>query len=90
MVEQSVVPAESRIHALEMELRLCKQQLTGLEKSYKEEKRRHDTAKEELESMNYNPVREYNAARATENEEIIKQKKLKRCNSSHEKQCKSS
>ena len=34
MVEQSVVPAESRIHALEMELRLCKQQIMGLEKSY--------------------------------------------------------
>lgn len=34
IVEQSVVPAESRIHALEMELRLCKQQIMGLEKSY--------------------------------------------------------
>lgn len=34
LVEQCVVPAESRIHALEMELRLCKQQIMGLEKSY--------------------------------------------------------
>lgn len=32
MVEQCAVPAESRIHALEMELRLCKQQIMGLEK----------------------------------------------------------
>lgn len=34
MVEQSVVPAECRIHALEMELKLCKQQIAALEKSY--------------------------------------------------------
>jgi len=34
MVEQCVVPAESRIHTLEMELRLCKQHILGLEKSY--------------------------------------------------------
>jgi hypothetical protein len=34
MVEQCVVPAESRIRALEMELRLCKQQILGLEKSH--------------------------------------------------------
>ncbi|KAF7819221.1 F-box protein SKIP24 [Senna tora] len=57
LVEQCVVPAESRIHALEMELRLCKQQIMGLEKSYKDEKHRLDTAKEELVSMKYNPVR---------------------------------
>lgn len=34
MVEQCVVPAESRIRTLEMELRLCKQHILGLEKSY--------------------------------------------------------
>ncbi|THG00247.1 hypothetical protein TEA_000701 [Camellia sinensis var. sinensis] len=34
IVEQCVVPADSRIHALEMELRLCKQHITGLDKAY--------------------------------------------------------
>ena len=34
MVEQSAVPAECRIHALEMELKLCKQQIAGLELFY--------------------------------------------------------
>lgn len=34
IVEQSVVPAESRLHALEMELRLCQQQIAGFEKAY--------------------------------------------------------
>lgn len=34
MVEQCGVPAESRIRTLEMELKLCKQQIMGLEKSH--------------------------------------------------------
>lgn len=34
IVEQCAVPADSRIHALEMEVRLCKQQLVGLDKAY--------------------------------------------------------
>lgn len=34
MVEQSGVAAECRIHALEMELNLCKQQIEGLELFY--------------------------------------------------------
>lgn len=34
IVEQCAVSADSRIHALEMEVRLCKQQITGLDKAY--------------------------------------------------------
>lgn len=34
IVEQNVVPVESRVHALEMELKLCKQQISGFEKAY--------------------------------------------------------
>lgn len=33
IVEQCVVPVESRVHALQMELRLCKQQISGFEKA---------------------------------------------------------
>lgn len=33
IVEQCVVPVESRIRALEMELKLCKQQILGFEKA---------------------------------------------------------
>ncbi|WJX83375.1 hypothetical protein P8452_66040 [Trifolium repens] len=73
MVEQCVVPAESRIRALEMELRLCKQQILGLEKSHRDEMRRLHTAKEELESMKYHPLRK--------NEHNVKRKKLKSCHS---------
>lgn len=34
IVEQCVVPAESRLQALEMELKLCKQQIAGFERAY--------------------------------------------------------
>lgn len=34
VVEQNAVPVESRVHALEMELKLCKQQISGFEKAY--------------------------------------------------------
>ncbi|TKY62823.1 F-box protein SKIP24 [Spatholobus suberectus] len=80
MVEQSAVPAEGRIHVLEMELKLCKQQIVGLEKSYKDEKRRLDTAKEELASMKYHPVREHKSTSGRGNEHV-KRKKLKICSS---------
>lgn len=47
----------------------------------KDEKRRLDTAKEELTSMKYHPVREQKSACAGENKAIFKAKKLKRSNS---------
>ncbi|CAL0323370.1 unnamed protein product [Lupinus luteus] len=78
VVEQCVVPSESRIRALEMELRLCKQQIMGLEKSYKDEKRRLDTAKEELLSMTYHPITEHKPMNKGETEHTVKRKKLKR------------
>ncbi|XP_020218950.1 F-box protein SKIP24 [Cajanus cajan] len=84
MVEQSAVPAECRIHALEMELKLCKQQIVGLEKSYKDEKCRLDAAKEELASIKYHPVREHKGTSGRENEHV-KRKKLKISNSLQEK-----
>ncbi|CAL5193201.1 unnamed protein product [Lathyrus oleraceus] len=85
MVEQCGVPAESRIRTLEMELKLCKQQIMGLEKSHRDEKRRLDAAKKELESMKYHPLQEKKRVSGGENERIVKQKKLKSCNSLREK-----
>ncbi|XP_027352309.1 F-box protein SKIP24 [Abrus precatorius] len=81
MVEQCDVPAEFRIRAVEMELMLCKQQIVGLEKSYKDEKRRLKIAKEELASMNYHPVQQHTPLSGGENEHNVKRKKLKICNS---------
>ncbi|XP_027913600.1 F-box protein SKIP24 isoform X2 [Vigna unguiculata] len=80
MVEQSAVPAECRIHGLEMELKLCKQQIAGLELFYKDEKRRLDTAKEELASMKYHPMEEHKTISQVDRKHV-KRKKLKICNS---------
>ncbi|KAB1223116.1 F-box protein SKIP24 [Morella rubra] len=75
IVEQCVVPVESRVHALQMELRLCKQQISGFEKALKEEKQRLDTAKEELESIKYHPVRDYKSSSAQGQESNRKRKR---------------
>lgn len=80
IVEQSVVPAESRLHALEMELRLCQQQIAGFEKAYREQRQRLDKAKEELNVMKYHPLREYNLTSSKDNERNKKSKKSKTCN----------
>ncbi|KAK4282065.1 hypothetical protein QN277_013485 [Acacia crassicarpa] len=86
LVEQCVVPAESRIHALEMELRLCRQYIMNLKKSHKDEKRRLDTAKEELLSLTYHPVPGHKSESGGENSSNVKAKKLKRCRSWEGKQ----
>ncbi|KAK9951494.1 hypothetical protein M0R45_006932 [Rubus argutus] len=78
LVEQCVVPAESRLHALEMELRLCKQQISGLEKAYKDEKQRLSLAEEELQSIRYHPLRDHKPLGSGNAECNIKSKKLKR------------
>ncbi|XP_061372529.1 F-box protein SKIP24 [Gastrolobium bilobum] len=62
MLQQCVVPAESRIQALEMDLTLCSQQIKWLKNSYEYERCRLKTAKEKLVSMKYNPVQEHKPA----------------------------
>ncbi|KAL6184861.1 hypothetical protein ACLB2K_046261 [Fragaria x ananassa] len=79
IVEQCVVPVESRLHALEMELRLCKQQISGLEKACKDEKRRLCLAEQELQSMTYQPlVRDHQNPRDDAAQRTSKSKRLKR------------
>ncbi|KAE8125035.1 hypothetical protein FH972_019872 [Carpinus fangiana] len=57
IVEQCAVPVEYRMHALEMELRLCKHRISGFRRGLKDEKPRLDTAKQQLLSLNYHPLR---------------------------------
>ncbi|GFZ09400.1 F-box family protein [Actinidia rufa] len=78
IVEQCVVPADSRIHALEMELRLCKQQIAGLDKAYKDERKRLDAAKEQLTSTKYHPLRNYNLESDGVDKYGMKRKKFKK------------
>lgn len=76
IVEQCAVPVESRIHALEMELRVCKHRISGFRRALKDEKRRLDTAKQQLESLNYQPLRDSKALNCGwDNQSYIKRKK---------------
>ncbi|XP_010519359.1 PREDICTED: F-box protein SKIP24 [Tarenaya hassleriana] len=79
IVEQNPVPVKGRLDALEMEMKLCKNQIIGLNKSLKKVKRRLDTAKEELESMKYHPLRDYKSTPSGDQERMVKRKKLKTC-----------
>ncbi|CAA0809759.1 F-box protein SKIP24 [Striga hermonthica] len=62
MVQQINVPVDIRINALEMEINLCKQQIAGFDKALKVEKRRLRTAREELGSVKYHPLREFGSS----------------------------
>lgn len=84
ILEQCAVPVEYRMHALEMELRLCKHRISGFRRglvsfghlslifclvglwcicvcdvvwAQQDEKPRLDTAKQQLLSLNYHPLR---------------------------------
>nr|XP_011459956.1 PREDICTED: F-box protein SKIP24-like [Fragaria vesca subsp. vesca] len=78
IVEQCVVPAESRHHALEMELRLCKMLISGLEKACKDEKRRLGLVEQELQPMRYHPLRDQKPLIPGDAQCTGKSKKLKR------------
>ncbi|KAF8116168.1 hypothetical protein N665_0020s0029 [Sinapis alba] len=77
MVEQSAVPVEGRLRALEMEIKLCKQQITGVNRARREVKQRFDMARKELESMKYHPLRDYKLIRSGDQASNAKRRKLK-------------
>ncbi|KAL5706076.1 hypothetical protein ACHQM5_024285 [Ranunculus cassubicifolius] len=83
VVEQCVVPIKSRVSAVEMEVRVCKQQIQVLDNGYRDEKRRLSEAKKELELLKYHPLRDYTALAETSlvnpNKIQHKRKKLKQC-----------
>ncbi|KAG2305458.1 hypothetical protein Bca52824_034109 [Brassica carinata] len=78
MVEQNAVPVEGRLRALEMEIKLCKQQITGVNRARREVKQRFDMARKELECMKYHPLRDYKKLiRSGDQASNAKRKKLK-------------
>ncbi|VFQ79713.1 unnamed protein product [Cuscuta campestris] len=60
MVEQCNVPVDVRVNSVEMELKICRQQIEGLKKALSVEKRRLEAAKEKLHSVKYHPLQENN------------------------------
>ncbi|XP_027164283.1 F-box protein SKIP24 [Coffea eugenioides] len=77
MVEQCNVPVESRISALEMELRLCKQQIANYDKALKVENRKVDRAKEQLESVKYHPLHDFSRKGNRNDKHGIRRKRSK-------------
>ncbi|XP_010458131.1 PREDICTED: F-box protein SKIP24 isoform X3 [Camelina sativa] len=77
LVEQNAVPVEGRLRALEMEIKLCKQQIMGVNRQLREVKHRFDIAIKELESMKYHPLRDYKPIRSGDQGSTSKTKKLK-------------
>ncbi|KAI3768246.1 hypothetical protein L2E82_18771 [Cichorium intybus] len=53
IVEHCSVPVDSRINALEMEIKLCKQQILGFLKARRDESERVEGAKERLSKVKY-------------------------------------
>ncbi|MCL7045070.1 hypothetical protein MKW94_000854, partial [Papaver nudicaule] len=64
VVEQCTVPIESRIRSLEMEHKLCKQQIAVFKKA-------------SLEAMKYHPIRDYKLAERIVSQNVQPRKKLK-------------
>ncbi|KAL3841070.1 hypothetical protein ACJIZ3_025661 [Penstemon smallii] len=62
MVQQCNVPVDFRINAVEMEISLCKQQIAGLEKALIVKKRTLAAAKEQLASVKYHPLQDFNSS----------------------------
>ncbi|KAL3637016.1 hypothetical protein CASFOL_019315 [Castilleja foliolosa] len=77
MVQQSNVPVDIRINALEMELNLCKQQIAGFDKALRGQIRRLQASEEELASVKYHPLQEFSSTSCQSTECRIKSKKLK-------------
>ncbi|KAJ6433984.1 hypothetical protein OIU84_017655 [Salix udensis] len=77
IVEQSAVPVESRVHSLEMELKLCRQRISSFDKAYSYEKRRLEMAMEQLASLKYHPLRDHKLISHGDKEGNKKRKKLK-------------
>ncbi|XP_031495393.1 F-box protein SKIP24 [Nymphaea colorata] len=57
IVEQHPVPMESRMHALEMEIRVCKQQIARFSRRAEALRQRLDASKEYLSHLKYHPLR---------------------------------
>ncbi|KAF9670310.1 hypothetical protein SADUNF_Sadunf13G0055100 [Salix dunnii] len=77
IVEQSAVPVESRVHSLEMELKLCRQRISGFDKAYIDGKWKLEMAMEQLASLKYHPLRDQKVISHGDKEGYKKRRKLK-------------
>ncbi|KAJ6806399.1 F-box protein SKIP24 isoform X1 [Iris pallida] len=77
IVEQCTVPIDSRLSALSMEVRVCKQQIAIYSKAYNDQKQKLKKGKKVLKSVTYHPVESYQSD-VSANDRKMKQKKMKK------------
>ncbi|KAK9066985.1 hypothetical protein SSX86_014309 [Deinandra increscens subsp. villosa] len=78
IVENCSVPVDFRINAVEMEIKLCKQQISGLLRARKDENDRLEAAKDRLSKAKYHPLQSLSLDDGSRNSRKISGKKLKR------------
>ncbi|OEL38646.1 F-box protein SKIP24 [Dichanthelium oligosanthes] len=76
LVQQCTVPVDSRLSDLNMELKVCKQQIATYKNSYNKEKHKLNEYEEALKRAKYHPLKD-NHTSGIINEPRAKRKKLK-------------
>ncbi|KAJ0753995.1 putative F-box-like domain superfamily protein [Helianthus annuus] len=78
IVENCSVPVGFRINALEMEIKLCRQHISGFLRARKDEKDRLEAAKERLSKVKYHPLQSFGLDDESRNSRKSTGKNLKR------------
>ncbi|XP_038882938.1 F-box protein SKIP24 [Benincasa hispida] len=81
IVEQCSVSVDSRSRTLDMELKICKQQIAIFWKALKDERQRLNLAKEELTSLKYHPLKDHKFIDSSNNVSHIKRRSKDAINS---------
>lgn len=76
LVQQCTVPVDSRLSDLNMELKVCKQQIATYKNAYSKEKHKLNDREEALKRAKYHPLQDSHTS-GTINEPRAKRKKLK-------------
>ncbi|KAM3333272.1 hypothetical protein ACQJBY_028398 [Aegilops geniculata] len=77
LVQQCTVPVDSRLSALHMELKVCKQQIATYKNVYNKEKLKLNEYEEALRRAKYHPMQNSSDTSAPGNEPQAKRKRLK-------------
>lgn len=77
IIQQCTVPIESRFSSINMEIKLCKQQIAIYKKAYSDQKVKLEKGEETLKSMKYHPIKNFQPREHKANNIDIKRRKLK-------------
>lgn len=77
LVQQCTVPVDSRLSDVNMELKVCKQQIATYKNGYKKEKQKLNNYEEALGRAKYHPLQNSSHTSPNVNEPQAKRKKVK-------------